>query len=282
MTVLEKPFLDGLLNVAYFGIPTYAFFIAGVAGMILLVEVLFRKAYWQPFERLHGVWYAYKNGTNAVFVGDMKNRYELIAEHKAKLVHLASDYRQLYPAYLDRVRAKNPQQWLALKVQILFGRNIDMLIAKEMERYIQEKPIGFAGAVPIEVIADFDNWIYEDTPQRREMIECVDKWNEANPDDEIYTVRKFQDYLMKGSFDSVFTFNYIKKEVFVPWSRIEAAIPPEEAEAEYSGYEFQRAKDLEEEVKGEKTKYMLMIIGMTIIFGILMFVGRFLHFFGKP
>ena len=79
LTMLAQPFLGGVLNTALLGVPVYLF--VGLALIIIIIafEVVMYWFYWRPFEYMHGLYRAYWDKINAVFVGDLKNRYQLIA-----------------------------------------------------------------------------------------------------------------------------------------------------------------------------------------------------------
>jgi hypothetical protein len=261
LTMLEQPFLGGIFNIAFLGVPAYLFIGLALIVLIIIFEVGMYWFYWRPFEYMHGLYRAYWDKINAVFVGDLKNRYQLIAENKAKLVHLHEDYEKLYDAFFSK---KDAMTRLSVWVGRRFGRNYDMMIARDLEPGMPDKSIVHAGGIDIDLIFDFDQWLYTDTPQRREMIRMTDAWNPLNPNDEIYTVRKFQQYFLEGKFEDagIFT-SVLKPTVTIPWPRIKAAMPVQGATA--PGYERQRAKEIEEQDEGDLKGYTLPIIGLTIL-----------------
>ena len=278
MGVLTRPFLDGLFNIAYFGIPSYIFIMIIGTGIIITIEVGMWWFYWRPFEYMHGIYRAYWDKINACFIGDLANRFELIPENKAKLIEPHEDYEKLYDEFFKtKPWITRAAVWLGRR----FGRNYDMMLAKEMEKDIFEAPVVFAGGIPIELILDLDKWTHLGSPQRQELIALADKWNTANPQDEIHTYRKISEYIASGKITP--TSGILKTEVIIPWTRIKAAFPPEENEAVYAGYERQLAEDMAETERAEYKKYFWGIIGFFILMNILMFVARFFNFIGpKP
>lgn len=278
LDVLREPWLGGAMNTAFFGVPVYLF--AGLALVILaiVIEGGMWWFYWKPFEYMHGLYRAYWDKINAVFIGDLMNRYQLIPENRAKLVHLHEDYEKLYDAFF---RKKDPLTRMSVWLGRKFGRNYDMMIAKDLEPGVQESPVVQAGVIPVDMIFDFDQWVYTNTPQRREMIALTDKWNEANPDDEIYTIAKFQRYFIAGKFKEIpYDTSILKPTVKISWSRIKSAFPPEENEAAYAGYERQLAEDMDRAEETDLKKYMWAVIGMTILFAIMMMGLRMMHIIG--
>ena len=276
LTMLEQPFLGGVLNLAFLGVPVYLFVVLGVVIIIIAFEVLMYWFYWRPFEYMHGLYRAYWDKINAVFVGDLKNRYQLVAENKAKLVHLHEDYEKLYDDFFGK---KDLMTRASVWVGRRFGRNYDMMIARFLEPGMPDKSIVHAGGIDIDLIFDFDMWLYTDTPQRKEMIRMTDAWNLLNPTDEIYTVQKFQDYFIDGSLEEAgITSDILKPTVTIPWSRIKAAMPVQGATA--PGYERQRAKEIEDHEEGDLKGYTLPIIGLTILIFLILMGLRALHIVG--
>ena len=275
LTVLEQPFLGGVFNTALLGVPAYLFVGLGAVILIIVLEIGMYWFYWRPFEYMHGLYRAYWDKINACFVGDLKNRYQLIAENKAKLVHRHEDYEKLYD---DFFRNKDLMTRASVWIGRRFGRNYDMMIAKALEPGLPDKSIVHAGGIDIDLIFDFDGWLYTNTPQRDEMIKVTDMWNEAHPEDEIYTVFKFQRYIIDGKFDGMYNTEILKKTVTIPWARIKAAFPTKGATS--PGYERQRAKEIEDEAEGDLNRFMLPMIGVTVLMILLLFGMRAIHLVG--
>jgi hypothetical protein len=102
MALLTQPFLGGLLNVTFLGYPYYIYLI----GLAILVSVFGHFVLWwlweKPFESMWGLYLAYKDQINGVFIGDIKNRLELIPENKAKLIHPHEEYLPLYDDFFAK------------------------------------------------------------------------------------------------------------------------------------------------------------------------------------
>ena len=276
LTMLEQPFLGGVFNTAFLNVPVYLFVGLGLIILIIIFEVAMYWFYWRPFEYMHGLYRAYWDKINACFVGDLKNRYQLIAENRAKLVHLHEDYEKLYtPFFADKDLLTKASVWIGRR----FGRNYDMMIAKTLEPGMPDKSLVHAGGIDIDLIFDFGQWIYTNTPERREMIRMTDAWNALNPDDEIYSVFKFQNYFIDGKLEKAgITSDIIKPTVTIPWPRIKAAMPVIGATA--PGYERQRAKEIAEEDEGEMKGYILPVIGVTILVFLVLIALRVFHIVG--
>ena len=276
LTMLEQPFLGGVFNIAFLNVPVYLFAGLGVVLVILAFEIGMYWFYWRPFEYMHGLYKAYWDKINACFVGDLKNRYQLIAENRAKLVHLHEDYEKLYYAFFAD---KDPVTRLSVWFGKRLGRNYDMMIAKALEPGMPDKSLVHAGGIDIDLIFDFDKWIYTDTPQRKEMIKMTDEWNAVNPEDEIYSVFKFQNYFIDGKFEKAgITSELLKPTVTISWPRIKSAMPVIGATA--PGYERQRAKEIAEEGEGDLKGYTLPVVAVTIFMILLLFGMRFIHLVG--
>jgi hypothetical protein len=275
LTVLEQPFLGGAFNTSLLGVPAYLFVGLGLVILILALEFGMSWFYWRPFEYMHGLYRAYWDKINAVFVGDLKNRYQLIAENKAKLVHLHEDYEKLYDDFFrDKDLMTRASVWIGRR----FGRNYDMMIAKSLEPGMPDKSIVHAGGIDVDLVFDFDNWIYTNSPQRQEMIKVTDMWNVQHPEDEIYTIQKFQNYFIDKKFDGMYNPDILKKTVTIPWARIKAAFPTKGATT--PGYERQRAKEIEDEQGGDLKGYMWPMIGLTILMILLLMGMRAVHLVG--
>jgi hypothetical protein len=277
LPVLEQPWLGGVFNIAFLGIPAYGFIALGVSLLIIFLEVVIWFFYWRPFDYMLGLYRAYWDGIRACFIGDLKNRYQLLAENRAKLVHLHSDYEKLYDDFFkDKDLMTRAAVWLGRK----YGRNYDMRIATALEPGMPDKSIVHAGGIEVDLIFDFDQWIYDNppSPQRLEMIRVTDMWNESNPQDEIYTVMKFQTYLIEGKFDGMYNPDILKKTVRIPWARIKAAFPTKGATT--PGYERQRAKEMEDEQDGDLRGYTLPVIGVTVLLILMLFGMRAIHLVG--
>ena len=291
MTVLERPFLDGILNIAFFGIPSYIFIIIIVLFfMIIPSEVLMWWFWWKPFEYMHGIYRAYWDKINACFIGDMTNHYELIPENKAKLIGYEEDYRAIYGCrtFWQAIKPtpdtgyftdKDPITRLSVWFGQKFGRNYDMLIAKDLEKDIFETPVVYANGIPIDLILDLDKWTHKNSSQRKELNRLAEQWNLANPDDEIHTYWKMYQYIQQKKIEP--NPGILKTTVTVPWSRIKAQFPPEEDEGLYAGFERQHASDIAEQERANYNSYFWYVMGFFVLINVLLLIARFFHVIGK-
>ena len=275
--VLKEPFFGGIGNITLFGIPIYGFIIPLLIIIIAAGEGLMRWLYWGPFEYLHGIYQAFTDKVNACFIGDLQNRYELIAENKAKLIHPHEEYEALYD---DFFKGKDAMTRLAVEVGRKFGRNYDMMIAKELEPGIHEAPAVHGGGIPIDIIFDFIGVSYRDSPARKECIRCTDAWNALHPENEIYTYYKF--WLNYDAIDREVQINHavLPKTVRIPMARIKAALPPKGSDTLAAGYPRQLATDLENAEDLNLNKYTILIIGFFVFINIVMWAMRMMHVIG--
>jgi len=285
-TMLSQPFLAGVFNQTLLGIPAYIYVMGILIVLGIIIEIAMQFMYWKPFEMMWGIYDAYWNKSNAVFVGDIRNRYQLIDERRAKLIDYHSEYIKLYDDFFEHwIR---PQFDSTLKLQVMWaklwrykmGRSYDMEVAKMLEPGIPEKGVVNAGGIEIDLIFDFDSRTYLDSPQRREVIRAKDMWNELHPEDEIFSQYKFQKYLREGKLNGIVDLSIVHPTVTIPWTRIKAAFPVAESKADYSGYEMQRAKDMEDEGAGDFNKFAYLVVGLTVLLVIMLFAMRAMHFIG--
>lgn len=283
MQVLQRPFLDGLMNITFFGIPTYIFVMIIFGMMIIFSEAAMWWFYWKPLEYMHGIYRAYWDKINACFIGDLSNRYELIPENKAKLLLPHEDYEAIYGCatlrdtifpkegyfFSDKPFLTRLSVWLGRKL----GRNYDMLIAKELEQDIIEAPVVHANGIPIDMILDLDRWTHRNSQQRKELIRLVNVWNDANPEDQIHTYFKAYRYISEGKL--VPNPGMLKDKIIIPWARIKALFVEEENEAIYAGYERQLAEDMVTQEANDYKKYFWGILGFFALVDILMLVAGY-------
>lgn len=284
MSVLTQPFLGGLFNIAWFGIPTYVFIIILAVFITVAIHFGFWWFYWRPLEYMHGIYRAYWDKINACFIGDLANRYELIPENKAKLIEPHEDYEKLYGnrTLLEVINPDGTHFFdgkpfitrLAVWFGRKFGRNYDMMIAKEIERDIHEAPIINANGIQIDLILDLDNWTIKDSRQRAELNRLADLWNANHPDDEVHTYYKIWNHINQKKL--VPAEDTIRHKTIVPWPRILAAFPPEENEASYAGYERQLSEDMSEKEQAEYRKYFWGIILFFLVTNMAMLGGEFM------
>jgi hypothetical protein len=271
---VEKPFLDGILNVGLFGFPSYMWLIAGVGLLITILHVGIWAAYWRPQGCLKGIHYAFSSATKAVFTGDLHNRYSLVEESKAKLVHPPSEYAALYYQFF-----KEHYDDVEAVIKGILGRllkkDYSMHIAKHLEKdYLTDKRLCSIGPVEASLIIDCQDWLYPDNAQKREIKRLVDAWNEANPNDEIFSISKFQTYLQAGHFDGAYNEKLIKKYTFIQWQRINQALPSFEKTSDSLGFDLTRAREMDEEKEKSLDGFIPLIIVMTIVMAILIFAAN--------
>jgi hypothetical protein len=248
--------------------------IAVVAILVIVMHAGIWAAYWRPQGCLTGIHYAYKSATKAVFTGDLHNRYSLVQESKAKLVHPASEYAPLYFEYF-----KKHYDGLEAVIKGIIGRilktDYSIHIAKTLEKdYLTDKRLCSIGPVEASLIIDSQDWLYPDNAQKREIKRVVDMWNEANPNDEIFSIAKFQKYLQDGHFDDVINHSLIKKYTTIPWQRLNQALPSFEKTSDSLGFDLTRAREMDEKHEKSMEGYIPLIIVLTVVMAILIFAAN--------
>jgi hypothetical protein len=277
--VLKEPFFGGVFNMLFLGIPVYGFLLPFAVVVIIGSEFLMYWFYWRPFDYMLGIYRAYWDKINACFIGDLSNRYELVPENKAKLIHTHEEYMEMYDDFFaDADPLTKASVWLGRK----FGRNYDMVIAKKLEPDIHEAPAVHAGGIPIDIILDLAGVTFppDKSLARKECIRATDAWNMLHPEDEIFTYykffRKYDEIDRQVQIDKT----VLPKTVKIPIARVKAAFPPEENEAWYSGYERQLAEQLGEQESVDLRNYTLYIIGFFVLINIIMWGARAVHLVG--
>jgi hypothetical protein len=279
---IEQPFLNGVLNVGFFGVPLYGWIIGAVALILATMEFAFQYFYWKPMEYVRGIWAANKAESKAVFVGDMKNRFEIYDEAKAKLVHPHEEYTPLYKAFFA-----GTDKAVMARLHKLSGKNLDMKIAQHMEgdEYLPDKSLTTVGGNETDLVIDLGEWTFPNSAAHKEVIRIVNLWNDIHvtgneeTDDGIYSYAKLSYYIFTGKFDIPFNERILKPTVMVPWSRVKAAFPPQESEASYAGFERQRAKEMQDE-SAQLNEYTTWMIAMTVVIAIILLGMRAMHFIG--
>lgn len=237
-------FLGGIFSGMFFGVQIYfwLFLIAAIA--IITSHLLWWGLFWLPLHPFYGLHTARKNKTNAAVIFDLQLIYELISEKDAKLV---------YPETVEQ--------------------------AREYQKTWDEAPCAIISGVPTDLVLDSDNWTRSKSPQRRQIEQCIDFWNENHPEDEIHSLSKFQKKLLLGH---IICPADVKKTTTVSWLRIDSAFPLARAEAAWAGYKRLLATLLtKEEQAGDTGKYFFYILGFSAVICLLMFLMKFVGVLGK-
>lgn len=284
MQMLELPYLGGTFNNTFLlGIQLYIWlFILIIAGLILS-EIIWRVGFWSPITPFHGLWYAYKNKSNAAFVFDTRQYWDLVSEGGAKLIFDRSRYSfsaGLIPNTINLINIKSENhitfsEWFRNFRIWLFGTDYSVHTAKMLQGDWEEYPLVTIGKTPAELIFDANHWTDNKSKDREYIGQCVDMYNEGNPDDEIHSLSKFYKYSTLKPQPRISCPNVVLT-VLIPWSRIDSAFPLKRFKAAWAGFLRQTAEDLANKSTQDINKFAILIFILGTLIVILMFVGKWL------
>lgn len=284
-------FLGGIFNIVdpIIGFQLYIWMWVGIVILAGVAAILLHFAGWKPLTPLHGLYYEWKNGGNAVFIFDADLRGEMVPERIAKCIfdysqydyELPTDkipvvgrlYRKIfyYPtAFLDTIDPLTATVWK------LGGVNKDIEIARFLQNgELERTPSVIAGGVPVDIIIDTDNWTIRTSPQHRAVERCAKEWNDMNPDDQVHTYGKFQRYLIQGKIRC----SEVQTYAICPWVRIDKALPTDIEPNEWCGKEMQMAIDADEHDAGYINSIALKILLGGLAIAVLLLGARALTWF---
>lgn len=289
----EVIFMGGLLNLTdpIFHLQLYIWSWVFGAFFCVVLWAAWYYLQWKPFKPLHGLYYAFKAGTNAAFTFGSQLYMELIGESEAKCIfdykswdyelppsRLPGKIRRLFfnyaTAFLDDLP---PSKALLYKFG---GVNMDVKIAKRLQDgEWEEAPSVTIGGVPTDIILDADQWTQRNSPQHRAIEKAALAWNEAHPNDQIHSYSKFlrlmheEDPLNPGN-PRLPVPPGIKDVITIPWTRIDASFPMEHQDNEYAGYRRTLAEELAEAEQGKLTKLGIKILVGAGAFAVLLLIFR--------
>ena len=240
-------FLGGIFNIVdpIIGLQLYIWGWVFLTVLAIFAWVGWYFGGWKPYTPFHGLWYAWKAGSNAAIIGDAALICEMVSERMAKCIFDYSkeeyEYESLmeriikyYPlAYLDNI---TPLQAIVYK---LGGVNKDVEIARRMQNGEWERyPSVECSGVDVEIIIDTDNWTIRHTPQHKAIEREARAWNKNNPDDQVHSYAKFQKKLLSGDIICP----EVKKEFLVDWTRINRGFTTNMEASEYVGKTIQMSE----------------------------------------
>jgi len=238
---------------------------------------------WKPYTPLHGLYYAWKAGSNAAFIFDAPLHGEMVAERIAKcifdystwdytvplsgvplfggIINRVHNFFFYYPtAFLENI---TPLQGLVYK----FGKvNKDVEIARHLQNGEWDRsPSVNCGGVDVDIMVDTDNWTIKNSPQHKAIEETAMAWNEVNPTDQIHSYTKFQRYLIEKKIICL----EVRQEFAVDWTRIDKGFTTNMESSEYVGKKIQMAeKEYSEDqiIKNRLAWYVLIgSIGLSVL-----------------
>lgn len=280
-------FFGGLFNYTdpIFGWPLYFWGWVVLLIFSALAYAFFHFGKWKAFGPMQGLYYAYKDGSNAAFIFDHSLIGEFVPERTAKCIFDYSKWNYEMPgvsgwfkkyvfyyptAFLDDI---SPLHGLVYK----FGKvNKDVAIARKLEGGEWERfPSVVCGGVPVDIIVDTDNWTIRSTHQHKAIEREALAWNENNPDDQVHSYSKFQRYLLEGKIICP----ELKKDHPVSWTRINAGFTTDMEATEYTGKIIQMSEQQYNEDAISKNKLGWGVLIGGVGFAILILVFRLITYF---
>jgi hypothetical protein len=282
-------FFGGLFNIKdpIIGFPLYFWGWVALWIFSALAYAFFYYGKWKAFGPLQGLYYAYKDGSNAAFIFDGALIGEFVAERVAKCIFDYSRWNYelegvsgwfkkwvfYYPtAFLDDI---DPLHAIVYK----YGKvNKDVQIARRLEGGDWERfPSVVCGGVPVDIVVDTDNWTIRSSPQHRAIEREALAWNEHHPDDQIHSYSKFQRYFLQGNI----TCPELKKDHPVSWTRVNAGFTTDMEATEYTGKIIQMSEQQYNETAMNMNRLgwgvLLGGIGFAVLILVVRLITHFIH-----
>lgn len=236
------PFLGGVLNYTFFGLPYFIFIILGLAILEILVIFLWYFFFWYKLKPYHGLLWSTIKKTGMSFVFDENMFMDLITDRSSKVIF-----------------------------------NETLKEAQEAEKDNTKTPTATIGSVHADFIFDPEKWTYPNSFQHKIIEDIAETWNGEHPDDLVRTLIKFSRYLNAGVFDEKFPQEValLKKTYLVPWSRIRMMYKDRE-ESGYFGFVMSLANTIREIEQASYNQYAIIILGMFGALDILYFIAWFI------
>lgn len=283
--MLELPYLGGTFNTPIlFGIQLYIWIFVLIIIGIVISELIWRVSFWNPISPFHGLWYAFKNKSNAVFVFDLRQYWDLVSEGGAKLIFDKSRYDSSTGMIASTINLA--KFWSQEHIQFsewfrnfriwLFGTDYSVHTAKMLQGDWEEFPLVTIGQTPAELIFDANHWSDNRSKDREHIARCVDIYNESNPDDEIHSLSKFYKYATMKPQPKIVCPG-VALTTAVPWTRVDSAFPLKRFKAAWAGFLRQTAEDLANKSTQDINRFAILIFILGTVIVILMFVGKWLH-----
>lgn len=277
-------FLGGTLNTTFIGLQLYYWAWAVILVLAGIACLLWYFVSWKPYAPLHGLYHAYKAGSNVAFIFDANLIGEMVAERYAKCIFDYSkwDYEIpgnmgkfakwffYYPtAFLDDI---TPLQGVIYR----FGKvNKDVEIARLLQNGEWERsPSAVCGGVPLDIVIDTDNWTLRKSPQHKAIELAAQQWNDANPNDQIHSYSKFQKKLLAGDIYCP----ELKMSHEVTWTRVDTGFPMDLEESDWAGKRRQMAEQEYNEDQITKNRLAWYVLAGGVGLAIMVTAVRFVSF----
>jgi hypothetical protein len=280
-------FLGGLLNIVdpVIGWQLY------IWGWLLILVVCgftwiaWYYGSWKPFAPLHGLYHAYKAGSNVAFIFDQNLIGEMVSEADAKCIFDYSkwDYDLGVLSFIQKKIFYYPTVFLddidfLHAVVYKFGKiNKNVEIARKLQNGEWERsPSAVCGGVPLDIVIDTDNWTLRKSVQHKAIERVATQWNEMNPDDQIHSYSKFQRKLIAGEI----VCPEVKLDHLVSWTRVDAGFPMDLEESDWAGKRRQMAEQMYDSDQMSKNKMALYVLFGGVGVAVLVIIIRLItHYY---
>jgi len=280
-------FLGGLFNNVdpFFGIVLYFWEWFFSLLLIVVTHVLLWHLWWRPHAPFHGLYWAWKDSTNAAFIADKNLVAEMVPERLAKCIFdYSKDEYELDIPWADKpvIGAITRKIWtFAFYYPTRYLPNIDPITAlvfkighvnKDVEIAISRQngeweryPSVICGGVPVDIVIDTDNWTLPNSKQHLAIVKSAREWNKNHPDDQVHSYTKYQKYLIEGNKtgEKITCPPEIKQEFLVPWTRIEIGFPMDLEESDWAGKRRQMAADKQRDKDQADKRQMALVIAVV-------------------
>jgi hypothetical protein len=282
----EILYLGGIFNITdpLFHLQLYIWTWILACIFSVICWVAWRYGPWKGYEALWGLYYAFKAESNAAFISGPQLYFVLKSEAAAKCIFDYSGWEYELPrsrvpegirraffnyatAFLDNI------DWAHALVYKFGHRNMDVEIAKSLQDHEwEEAPSTTIGGIRTDIILDGDLWVSRDTPQHKAIEAYCLKWNEEHPENQIHSYSKLQRLMKEGVINSP---EGVKKEIVIPWVRIDSAFPTAMEDNETAGYKRQAAEEMANEEANALSKYFIPMLAAGFGLAILLLIVRF-------
>ena len=287
--------LGGIFNYIdpVIGLQLYIWLWVGLTILSAIIWVLFYYVGWKPYTPLHGLYYAWKAGSNAAFIFDAPLHGEMVSEAVAKCIfdYSKEEYEteapdimfiggivkwiygvfSYYPtAYLPNI---SPLEALVYKFG---GVNKDVEIARHLQGGEWERsPSVTCGGINIDIIVDTDNWTIRTSPQHKIIEKLARQWNYDHEHNQIHSYTKFGRYLLSGDIKS----SELKTSAMATWTRIDTGFPLDLEESDWAGKRRQMAEEQYDADQISKNRMALIVLSAGIGIAALIITVRLLTHF---
>ena len=236
------PFLGGIFNRMFLGIPYYLWIIVALFLVGILIIAIWYFFFWFRLKPYHGIFWSHIRKTGASNVFDENMHFDLITERSSKVIF-----------------------------------NETFAQAQEAEEDKTEAPTATLGSVRMDFVFDPDKWTYPNSYQHKIIEDIAERYSIANPDDQVRTLLKFSRYLDEGKFDAVFAeeLKHLKRSYLVSWSRIKMMYRDREESGTF-GFIMSLAQTIKEIQNESLNKYGLLILGIFLLIDLAIIGGHYL------